>query len=163
MKNRLKNRDYAERVLRAVTGVEDALFLDTILPEGELPKDVIVILKGHGPKEDKDFLLGIFGEFNPVFEPITPFALSVWSMYQSGNVPDLYIAAFMDLNTDEPIVEPVFKGPGVREKASEDQSVPNITIRKINVINTRLDSEVVQMITDNSADNFGGADNAESR
>jgi len=155
MRIRLNNKDYAERVMKAVTEIEDATLLD-IWPHAALPKEsevkydpeaMIGMLKGHDNQKDQDFIVAIFGEYEHI-EPLLPYGWYIWSMYHpltetnEGSLPCLYLIAFRSMEHDVAINQVRW-----RNRDGEEATMFGFDLHKINLINTRLESNVIRVIT----------------
>ena len=162
MRCRLRDREYAERVMRAITELEDATLTDTWLhaalpSESETdndPEAMIGMIKGHDRQKGKEFIAAIFGKWEDFKDLSLPYFGMIWSMYHPATdydfsvLPDLYEIAFqdMDQNPDHAIDH-------IRWRDSDgiEATYFGFGRSKINLINTSLDSDVIRVIT--------GADN----
>lgn len=156
MRHRLKDREYAQKVLRAVTELDDAVLGDTwlhaALPEGHVtdrdPEAMIGYLKGYIPSTRQDLLVALFGKWDDIEELIIRYSWLLWHMYpvrtpeDEANLPVLYLITFKDLEQDEEISHVRW-----RDQDGNEAICFGFDKHKINVINTRLDSDLIKLIT----------------
>lgn len=157
MRRRLSDRDYAERVLHAVVDEKDCSLMKVhahaALPV-KIPYDpevMIGLLKGHDNEKDEDFLVAIFGDWDDFKELSQSYVGDLWEMYNPVSaldfkyLPHIYEIAFAESDSEEPIIKRRWivttKKDGVVTSESEYEDL------KINLINTRLDSDVIRLIT----------------
>lgn len=156
MRNRLKDRSYAERILRAFTEQEDVALEDTwlhaALPEGYAidhdPEAMIGYLKGYIPSTGQDILVAVFGKWEDMEDLVMLYSWLLWSMYpvhtprDEANLPVLYLVAFKDNEQDEIIAHIRW-----RDQDGNEAKCFGFEKHKINIINTRLDSDLIRLIT----------------
>ena len=158
MRQRLKDRSYAERVMRALVENDNCTLLKVhphaALPEKDSfdPEVMIGLIKGHDDEKDKDFLLAIFGDWDEFKDLSNAYIGVLWGMYdpQSDedfeNLPDIYEAAFIKRDIDKPLLH-------VRYSIKEERDGKVISDGeyydgvKINLINTNVDSDLISLIT----------------
>ena len=171
MRNRLKDREYAERVMKAVTEMEDAALLDTwahaALPDGSEtncdPEAMIGMIKGYDRQKDRYFIAAIFGKWEDFKDLSVPYTGMIWGLYHPVTeydfslLPDLYEIAFQDIDEDP---DHAINRIRWRYKDGVEATEFGFDRFKINVINTKLDSDVIRVITgaDKKADAKRGLD-----
>ena len=157
MRRRLSDMDYAERVMHAVVDEKDCSLIKVhahaALPV-KIPYDpeaLIGLLKGHDNENDEDFIVAIFGKWDDFKDLSQSYIGDFWEMYNPVNVRDferllhIYEIAFVESDSEEEIIRRrwtlTFKSDGVVTSENEYEDL------KINLINTRLDSDVLRLIT----------------
>lgn len=158
MRYRLKDTAYAERVMRAVTELDDAVLLK-VWPHAALPiqseteddpEVMIGMIKGHDRQKERDFIVAIFGKWEDFQDLSVPYIGMIWGMYHPVTdddfkaLPDLYEIAFEDLGENP---EEAIRRIRWRDDDGNETAMPGFDMNKTNVINTSLDSEVIRVIT----------------
>ena len=158
MRKRLQDREYAERVMRAVTELRDVTLTDTwrhaaLPPDNEAehdPEAMIGMIMGHDRQKDKDFIAAIFGKWEDFQDLCMPYAEMIWRLYHPvtnadfSALPDLYEIAFQDADEDP---NHAINRIRWRNKDGVEATEFGFDRFKINVINTKLDSHVIRVIT----------------
>ena len=134
MRRRLSDKDYAERVMRALVDCEDCS-----------------LIKGHDNVKDVDFLLAIFGNWDEFKDLSQSYVGNLWEMYRPAspedfeNLPQIYEIAFVESDSEEAII----KRRCTLTVTADDGSTTKSEYEdlKLNLINTRLDSEIIRLIT----------------
>lgn len=156
MRNRLKDRDYAERVLKMVSQKEEAVLVDSwlhaALPEGSETKDdpeaMIGMLKGRDGENGKEFIVAFFGKWDDCEDVVFQYVWYIWSMYHPvtdsdfEKLPELIEVAFRDLDREDEMVLLRWM-----ETTDPKEILPGFEKHKINLINTKIDSEMIRIIT----------------
>ena len=156
MRCRLKDREYAQRVLCAVTEQEDAVlgeaWTHAAMPEGcakgDDPEAMVGYLKGYVPSMSQDILVAIFGRWEDLDDLLITYSWLLWSMYpmatrqDEANLPTLYLISFKDLEQNEEIVHLRW-----RDQDGVEATCFGFDKHKMNIINTRLDSDIIRLIT----------------
>ncbi|MBQ8940682.1 MAG: hypothetical protein IJ062_02520 [Firmicutes bacterium] len=156
MRYRLNDREYAERIMRILTELEDCNLVD-VYPHAALPvqpKDdpelMIGLIKGHDNKNDFDFLVAIFGKWEDFEDMAHTYFYNLWRMYNPisyrdfENLPLIYEIAFTDSDMDEAIIK---KRWNVRiERDGQLESIKEFDGIKINLVNTRIESDVLSIV-----------------
>ena len=156
MRNQLKDREYAESVMNVVVELEDATLTDiwphAALPVGSEtdndPEAMIGMLKGHDNQKGRDFIVAIFGKWDDFIDLCFPYAWMIWSTqhpawkHEFVALPDLYEIAFQDMDTDH-----VINHARWCNKEGDELKEFGVDRFKINLINTKLDSDVIRVIT----------------
>ncbi len=176
MRTRLRDRDYAQRVLRAVTEIEDARLEDTWLhaalpPECKIeadPEAMIALLKGYNVQKKEYFHVVLFGKWEDVEDLAIAYPGFIWGMYDPRTdldlekLPAVYEVAFQDIDSDQPIgrirwtATTEYEEPATEEAADdteedEDSTEDETSLfgfdkHKINLINTHIDSHIMEII-----------------
>ena len=155
MRNRLRNRDYAERVLKLVSEKEDAVLVEAwphaALPEGsetnDDPEAMIGMLKGR-EANGKEFIVALFGKWEDCEDVIFSY---IWRMYHPvtdsdfRNLPELIEIAFRDLDSEKEMTHLCWRE--TTGKGKEEKDTIFFDQHKINIINTKIDSEMIRIIT----------------
>lgn len=172
MRKRLQDREYAERILKALSEIEDATLIDTwphaALPDvsgiDHDPEAMIGMIKGHDRQKEQDFILAIFGKWEDFKELSLPYSWLIWTAlyhpvteYDFSVLPVLYEIAFQDIDED-----PDHEIDRIRWRNKDGTEATEFGANryKINLINTKLDSGVIRVITgaDKEADAKRGLD-----
>ncbi len=166
MRWKLTDREYAEKVMKALVELEDCTLLKVhphaALPiqSSEDPEAMIGLIKGHDNEKDKDFLLAIFGDWDGFKDLSEIYIGALWGMYDPVSdrdfelLPDIYEAAFIHDDSEHPMhrVRWTMTSPdGDIEKL--ENSFDNT---KINIVNIGVDSEILRIITGRKKDENGG-------
>ena len=153
----MKNKGFAEMLMRKLTETEDSTLTDVwahaALPgRGDLhdPEAMIGLLKGHDNRKDTDFLLAIFGKWEDFGDLAFDYVYHLWHMYEPMTeeefmrLPAVYEVAFEENESDEPIrrlrwkCEERDEGKVISESAFDGMM--------INLVNTRIDSEIMKLL-----------------
>ena len=157
MRCRMKDRDYADRIIHELVDYEDCTLLK-VHPHAALPikidddpEAMIGLIKGHDNGKDEDFLLAIFGDWEDFKDLSKSYIGQMWEMYHPvsrrdfENLPHIYEVAFVESDSDEAIITKrwnlTVENDGAIISRSEYEDL------KINLINTRMDSDIIRIIT----------------
>ena len=157
MRGRLSDRDYADRVMHALVDSKDCTLVK-VHPHAALPVSqpddpevMIGLIKGHDNVKNDDVLLAIFGDWDEFKDMAQSYMGRLWEIYNPvtrrdfESLPHIYEAAFVQSESEEPLIKRRWTltsekdGVVVSEEEYEDL--------KINLINTSIDSELIQIIT----------------
>ena len=158
MRNRLRNRDYAERVLKLVSEKEDAVLVEAwphaALPEenktNDDPEAMIGMLKER-EANGKEFIVALFGKWEDCEDVIFSCIWYIWRMYHPvtdsdfRNLPELIEIAFQDLDSEKEMTHLCWRE--TTGKGKEEKDTIFFDQHKINIINTKIDSEMIRIIT----------------
>ena len=156
MRRRLSDPEYAEKIMHKLTGLTDATMLKVwahaALPiqKRDDPEAMIGLIKGHDCGNNRDFLLAIFGEWESFRDIAHGYIYHLWDLYSPVNVrdfeyvPQIYEAAFVDSESEDEIIPRRWKVE--EENDGKVTSVSEFEDFRINLINTKMDSEIIKAI-----------------
>ena len=161
MRRRLTDKDYADRVMHALVDSKDCTLVK-VHPHAALPVNqpddpevMIGLLQGHDNEKNDDFLLAIFGDWDGFKDMAWSYIAYLWGIYDPATstdierLPRIYEVAFVQSESDEPLIKRRWiltaEKDGVTTSENEYEDV------KINLINTSIDSELIQIITGHKA------------
>ena len=162
MRRRLSDRDYADRVMHALVDSKDCTLVK-VHPHAALPVNqpddpevMIGLIQGHDNEKNDDFLLAIFGDWDGFKDMARSYIAYLWGIYDPAGstdierLPRIYEVAFVQSESEEPLIKRrwtmTVKKDGVITSEEEYEDV------KINLINTSIESELIQTITGHKAE-----------
>ena len=127
MRRRLTDKDYADRVMHALVDSKDCTLVK-VHPHAALPVN---------QPDDPEVMIGLWGIYDPA------------GSTDIERLPRIYEVAFVQSESDEPLIKRRWiltaEKDGVTTSEKEYEDV------KINLINTSIDSELIQIITGHKA------------
>ncbi|MBR3023398.1 MAG: hypothetical protein IKN85_06625 [Oscillospiraceae bacterium] len=169
---RLKDKAYAEKFVKCTTELED-IEIKEIWPHAALPYEseddpeaMIGMIKAHDNKDDSDFIVGIFGDYEYARIIMYVYSRLFWEPYHPetnadfDNLPMIYKIAFADSDSEEELLHCRW--------TEKNDSVPVEVLakmfgEKINVVNTRNDTDLIRKITGKDKIEETDKENAENQ
>lgn len=160
LRHRLKDQKYTEEFVRRTAELED-ITIHEIWPHAALPyfmeddpEAMIGMVKGHDNQQDIDFIVGIFGKQEDLGIVADSYIGLFWMPYHPvtradfDRLPVIYQIAFTESDSEESLIRIrwVCSSEG---KIIDEDAFKN---HRINLINTKNDTDLIRMITGSHED-----------
>ena len=110
---------------------------------------MVAMLIGHDNQQDADFIVGIFGKQEDLGIMAQAYLHYFWTPYHPvsdedfDNLPVIFEIAFRESDTEEPLFHVRWVCSSGEEIIDEDA----FKKQRLNVVNTKYDTDLIRMIT----------------